>query len=312
MKSRPLNLRLLREVIFERDQWNIGVIDAPIETLLQPDVRPRIRWLPRPRSATFIADPFGVTVGGNSYLFYEFFDYREYRGRVFGARLAEDGTTTGEVELFPSATHLSYPYIFTWDGEIYCIPEMGQTRKVVLYKARRLPGEWREVGVLLDGVSAIDSTVFRHDGRWWLFHTDRELDGRTDLFAWHAASLNGPWTPHAETPVKRDIRSARPAGTPFVHNGQLYRPAQDHSRTYGGRVVFNRVDELSPRHFSETPQAFLDPERDGAYPDGVHTVSAMGNRTLVDGKRVGFLWWGLLGTIRKYLGRREVGGYGQA
>ena len=40
--------------------------------------------------------------------------------------------------------------------------------------------------------------------------------------------------------VKTDVRSARPAGTPFVYQGELYRPAQDCSRTYGGSIVIHR------------------------------------------------------------------------
>ncbi len=45
--------------------------------------------------------------------------------------------------------------------------------------------------------------------------------------------LEGPWEPHRRNPVKCDVRGSRPAGTPFVHGGELYRPAQDGSKRYG-------------------------------------------------------------------------------
>jgi hypothetical protein len=85
--------------------------------------------------------------------------------------------------------------------------------------------------------------------------------------------------------VKTDVRSSRPAGTPFVHEGSLYRPAQDCSRTYGGRIALNRIVTLTSEDFLEEPVALIEPVRSSRYPDGVHTVSAFGEHTLVDGKR---------------------------
>ena len=55
-------------------------------------------------------------------------------------------------------------------------------------------------------------------------------------------------------------RSARPAGPIFAHEGRLYRPAQDCSRTYGGAVVIHRIEALTPEIFREVAVARLDPE----------------------------------------------------
>jgi hypothetical protein len=104
------------------------------------------------------------------------------------------------------------------------------------------------------------------------------------LHAWHAPDLFGPWVPHAGNPVKTDVRSSRPAGRPFVHRGQLYRPAQDCSRTYGGAVTINRVVRLSPTAFEEETIAVVEPYVDSPYPYGVHTLSTAGEYTVIDGK----------------------------
>jgi len=68
----------------------------------------------------------------------------------------------------------------------------------------------------------------------------------------------------------------------------LYRPAQDCSRTYGGRVIINRVLTLTPLAFRETQVATVEPDRTGRYPAGLHTLSQVGDITLIDGKRVVF------------------------
>jgi len=90
-------------------------------------------------------------------------------------------------------------------------------------------------------------------------------------------------------PVKCDVRSSRPGGTPFVHDGALYRPAQDSSKSYGGALTINRITSLSQDEFREEPRVHLEPFRDSPYPDGLHTLSAAGSITVLDGKRMAFL-----------------------
>jgi hypothetical protein len=108
------------------------------------------------------------------------------------------------------------------------------------------------------------------------------------LYIWHAPDLLGPWEPHAANPVKVDLGSARPAGTPFAYRGDLYRPAQDCSRTYGGRVVINRILRLTPTDFQEELIAYVEPITDSPYVAGLHTLSSFGDLTLIDGKRFTF------------------------
>src|SRR2546427_610728 len=185
--------------------------------------------------------------------------------------------------------HASYPYLVVERGEIYCIPETNASREIGLYRAIDFPTRWEKVGTLVSGVAALDPTVFRHEGRWWLTCTDREVGENMPLFVWHARNLEGPWEPHALNPVKADIRSSRPAGTPFVDGGILYRPAQDCSRMYGGGIVINRVVRLTPTEFMEEPAATIEPFSESPFPDGIHTLSGVGDITLIDSKRHRFV-----------------------
>jgi hypothetical protein len=91
--------------------------------------------------------------------------------------------------------------------------------------------------------------------------------------------------PHATNPVLMDVCCARPAGTPFLHEGQLYRPAQDCSTGYGKAVVIRRVTHLSPTRFREVTAAVVKPDPGSAFPDGLHTLSAAEHQTLLDAKR---------------------------
>jgi hypothetical protein len=105
--------------------------------------------------------------------------------------------------------------------------------------------------------------------------------------------------------VKTDVRTARPAGTPFVVDGRLYRPAQDCSDEYGGAVVLNEVELITPNGYHERAVKVLRPGRGWAYERGLHTVSAFGDHLLVDAKRRVFVPRATLFELQARLRRRS-------
>ncbi len=165
-------------------------------------------------------------------------------------------------------------------------PESCALGRVQLFRAVEFPHRWVPDSVLLEGFAGADASVIRYRGRWWMFTGNHADQDEAKLFIFHSEELRGPWTPHARNPVKCDLRSSRPAGTAFIgQEGPLYRPAQDGSRVYGGAMTINRVIRLTPDEFEEEVAARLQPDPAGPCPDGMHTLSAVGNLTLVDGKR---------------------------
>lgn len=268
-----------------RAEWNIGIVHEPADCFLQPDHHPSVDWLPALSKDGFIADPFSIEKDGRIHLFFEEYDQRLGKGVI--SHIALDGGTvvSPRRRVLDLPVHLSYPYVFENDGNVYCLPETSGAREIALYQAVNFPYEWRKAAVLVDDIAAADSTVFEFGGRWWLFCTDVDAGENLRLFIWHAPELFGRWQPHAANPVKTDIRSSRPAGRPFTRDGALFRPAQDCSRTYGGGITLNRVTTLTPEAFVEEPVTVMQPDPTGDYPDGIHTLSAAGDLTFVDGKR---------------------------
>ena len=271
------------------EEWSIGVVEAPIAAFLEPTDRLEVRWLRPPGDGRFVADPFGVEFDGAAHIVYEDFDYRSSKGTIATMPATAEQAPSPPVQAIELPVHASYPYLLVDGGEIYCIPETHEAREVSLYRAIEFPIRWEESATLVKGVAALDSTVFVHDGRWWLACTDQEAGKDLHLFLWHAPALRGPWEPHPLNPVKTDVRSSRPAGTPFVHRGVLYRPAQDCSTSYGGGIVVNRVVRLTTTDFLEEFAIRIEPFVDGPFPNGIHTLSSVGDLTLIDSKRYRFI-----------------------
>ena len=267
----------------QHEDWNIGVVTAPIHTFLGTDAPPEVKWFPPNKRNLFRADPFAVVRDGVTHVFFEAFDYRINRGYIQHCTLGPDGTP-GEVEtVLDLPVHLSYPYLFRNGNRIYMLPETYQANEAALYTATDFPRGWEKTKTLIKDFPALDSTVFEFEGCWWLICTRYDDPDPFELHIWYADDLLGIWTPHSGNPVKRDVGSTRPAGTPFVHEGDLYRPAQDCSRAYGGAVVLNKVVKLTPTEFEEVPIARVEPDQKGPYRHGLHTLSSVGDFTLLDG-----------------------------
>jgi hypothetical protein len=293
--------------LFRHDQWNVGIVDRPVEHFLTANAPPEARWLAETPRAELRADPFGIARGGRRTILCEHFSYRDNRGYIVAidpdAALERHGVAAARVSIGPQPpVHLSYPFLFEDEGALLCVPESSEAREIALYEIERFPDRWSRVATLVEGRGYADATLFEHGGRWWLAASDvADKGANSELYLWHAPAPRGPWSPHPGNPVKIDVRSARPAGAPFSVDGVLYRPAQDCSTTYGARVVINRVALLTPDDFSEEAVASVDPDPRGPYPDGLHTLSALGDRTLIDGKRRVFVAPEFFRLLRHYL-----------
>ncbi len=99
--------------------------------------------------------------------------------------------------------HLSYPYVFEWDGDYYMIPETYQARSVRLYRAVAFPTTWRAVATLLHGPYYVDSSVCYYRGLWWLFTDGSQRMNNDTLRLFYSRTLTGPWHEHPRSPLVR-------------------------------------------------------------------------------------------------------------
>lgn len=302
------------------EHWRIGVIDAPLQALLAPGPMPPVRWLTSREQRGYWADPFALP-GDDAQLFAERFDERSGLGRI--ERLVLDGdrlrsigpvVTVGAdgASVRPGhGLHASFPHVFELDGERLAIAETAAARDCVLYRIDPA-GRWHSPVTLLRGVAVADPAIVRHGGRLWLAATDVDAGEHDNLNLFHAERVDGPWLPHPDNPVRTGLDGSRMAGRFFAHGDALYRPGQDCRGSYGSAVILFRVDECSPLAYRETAVRTLAPDPDGPLPHGLHTVSAWGERTLVDGKRLVLNPVAVWRKLRSRLGEPGHAAAGQA
>ena len=235
----------------------------------------------------FYADPFPIDKDGKTYLFFEDYPFDKSKGLISYVEVDESGSCTQPKVVLERAYHLSYPFTFEHEGEMYMVPESMEARRIDLYRAVDFPEVWTLEKTLIDNIPATDPTILFHGGKVWLFVSGVRSEAciNEELFLFCADSLRGEWTPHPCNPIVSDVRRARPAGRVFMNNGELIRPAQDCSHDYGRAVCFNRIEVLTETEYRESSVSMIGPEwRTGNR--GTHTFNQSETLQVVDGRRL--------------------------
>lgn len=270
---------------FRQEDWNVGYYfnTNPNE----------IHWLKPPKSDYF-ADPFVISNDKDTYLFFEWFSNKNGKADLAVAKKSENFEVYHKITEFPE--HRSYPYIFDYQGQIYCIPEANKTNKVSLYKFEndKLVFDCD----ILDG-RFVDTTLHHHsDGKWYLFTTP-QAQGHTHLLIFVADDLRGPYRPHFNNPVKVDCSNSRMAGKIQNIDGEWVRPAQNSTRHYGESITLNKIIQLNEYQYIEEMIKEIKPNPKWTYNKGTHTINSDGTMTVFDAKRFTFTWRGFMQQIRQ-------------
>lgn len=230
------------------------------------------------------ADPFVRYRDGAYYIFIEEALYNPKRGVISVITMDEQGNYGAPQTIIERPYHMSYPYLIHWEGEDYMIPETSQNQTIELYKCVEFPYKWAFQYNLMEGVKAVDTTLFPHDGKWWMFVNITENEGAStwdELFLFYADHpFSRRWTPHPQNPVVSDTKSARPAGKIFLQDGKIYRPSQNCARRYGYGLKLNRIIELNEQRYREEESASHEPWEERI--KGVHTYNRDHHLTLID------------------------------
>ncbi len=236
------------------------------------------------------ADPHIVEKNGVYYIFIEELMYNNGKGYISLIEMNKQGRHKAPVKVLEKDYHLSYPFVFKWENTYYMIPESEASNRIELYECTDFPYQWKHKMNLQENIKAVDSTLFFHQNKWWLFTSiaeARQLSGYkcsfdNELFLFYADDFRtNQWQAHPLNPIVTDVKNARSAGKLFIEGGKIYRPAQDCSVIYGYAINFNEVLVLSKTEYKEQKVFSITPHF-GKNIIGTHTFAQINNMTVID------------------------------
>lgn len=228
--------------------------------------------------ARCVADPFMLQAGSRWYMFFEVENQITMKGEIALATSEDALHWQYQQVVLVEPWHLSYPYVFEWEGEFFMIPESARNRKVTLYKAANFPSRWTPVTTLLEGGRFADSSIFRYSEHWWMLVDAGPNSQAPALRLYSGASLHGPWQEHPASPVREnDPHISRPGGRMLIVDGRPIRLTQDVYPEYGKRLSAFEITQLTETSYQEQPVGktpVLEPGDAAWNSNGMHHMDA--------------------------------------
>ena len=240
-----------------------------------------------PPKDRFWADPFIVYKNEKYYVFFEELIYSEKIGHISLIEIDKNGNHSKPEKILDLPFHLSYPFIFEFEKNYYFIhASISKNRASVdLFKCIEFPYQWEFYKELIPNTPLVDTTLFYHKNKWWLFACLANNDGTSlskNLVLYYNDSLiSNSWISHPQNPIISDMSKARPAGNIFNMQDRLIRPSQNCSKYYGHGLCFNEILKLTETEYEEKLIQSFEPKLNNDF-IGMHTFNRKNNLTIID------------------------------
>ncbi|WP_422798269.1 glucosamine inositolphosphorylceramide transferase family protein [Sphingobacterium sp. HJSM2_6] len=271
----------LFEKVFMADKWNIGIIEQSATNLIEQRKLKNIVWL-KEDNIDYAADPFISDINNQTTIYYEELNFWNGKGKIMMMEGVDFKSKRKVSGIIPSSIHLSYPYLFQLDKELYCIPETSNAKEVGLYNVDfSKPCLLIKNKVLLSGKEYVDSSIIFYNDKYWLFSSISE--NYNQLYIFYSSSIDGDYQEHKLNPITVEREACRGAGSLFIVDDFIYRPTQNPTKCYGGSIQINKIVVLTETEYKTDPVFEILPDK--YYDRGIHHISFSNDTIVVDGKR---------------------------
>ena len=290
--------------LFANDRLSLDDFDESHLFLRMP-----IKGLWKPKPILFRADPFLFVKGEELYLFYEL-QHGFEPAQLVMCKTNDLMCWTKPTVVLKEPFHLSFPFVFEDNGEVYMIPESEANNSIRLYKAnpdltsftfvRDLLNQEKSIGM---NCNYVDSHIYKKDGVFYLFTSYminwemmQELYFSDDL-------LNGAFQRHPSSPICISHEYGRNGGSLIDYDGKLLRVSQDCHKDYGENVSLHEITKIDKNQYEESLFVHNIYSSNPLFPDGGHQL----NMILYKGKYIfatdykekHWTWWHVLNSIIK-------------
>lgn len=204
---------------------------------------------------SYYADPFLLHKDSSTYIFCEKYSYTERKGSINLFELSENLNLVDLGTVINEGFHLSFPYVFQFENQIFMIPETKSLGQIVLYRNVEWPLKWEKFHVLIENICAVDTVIFHKNGIWWLLTSMDSANtniAQSELHIFYSQNLVGnTWKPHKNNPVVVNSYYGRNAGL-FFTNNKIIRCSQSYKDfVYGNSLNMHEIVEIDENSYVE-------------------------------------------------------------
>ena len=250
--------KILNKILSRGDQWNVAYQFTNEWKNVNSS---KLNKIPNPPNR-YLADPFVIKKGKNYYCYVEDYNRKKKKGCISVYEINKDSCKELGVALEENF-HLSYPFLFNHENELYMCPETHEANEIRLYKCTEFPLKWKFVKTLISNVSAVDTNIFFKNEKWWLMtnlSNSQIPDHASELHIFSSKNfLTDHWEPHKKNPVIFDPLTARNGGL-INELSIIYRVHQKPGfNNYGESLGISKIQELNKDNYIESNEFKLSP-----------------------------------------------------
>ena len=198
----------------------------------------------------FWADPFIFNYEADNYIFFENYDYKTAIGRISCGKIVKN-KLVDIIDVLKKDYHLSYPFIYRENEDIFLMPECSANNRLEIYKCIAFPDKWELHTTAFEGEKVVDAHFYKDQSNTkWLFVNKQEgfdfpLYSELYIYKVNSSDLKD-LEPHKNNPVIINSETARNAGAIFTYENEIYRPSQANiDGIYGRALNINKIEKLS-------------------------------------------------------------------
>ena len=185
-----------------------------------------------PISYSFLADPFGVFIGDYYYLYFEYLNYRKKKGEIHCHKYDKNLDLVDKNVLIRKDYHLSYPYPFVENNDIYILPEMVQSNgNQAIFKFHKDSISYQEK--LLNIKALLDPCLTKYNNHYYILGS---INGKKHAFM--SKKILGDYK---EIKYISHHQYNQSGGKIVNYNNNFFRPLQISNITYGEKTLFTKI-----------------------------------------------------------------------
>lgn len=266
-------------------------------------------WKSKP--ILFRADPFLFVKEDELFLFYEL-QYGFCPGQIVMIKTQDLKEWTKPIVVLREPFHLSFPFVFEDNGEVYMVPESEANNSIRLYKSnadltsfiyvRTLLRQDRSLGM---NCNYVDSHIYTKDGVYYLFTSYLKKWEMIQELYYTDDLINGVFQRHPSSPICISHEYGRNGGSLIEYNGKMLRVSQDCHKDYGDNVSLHEIVIIDKKHYEEKLYNRNVYALNPLFPDGGHQLNILYFKGkyvyATDYKEKHWTWCHLLNSIKKKL-----------
>lgn len=262
------------------NKWNLAFVEESLDNIVRSK-RIKIHYMKGNNRKQWFADPFILDVTSDRIIcLVEELSYDTMKGRIAKIEIDRNNYKLTSIKIlldFP--THLSFPFIFRENGNIYVLPENSASGVSTIYIYNSKDDSLKPVKIIAER-PLTDATIAVYNHQAYVISTQKPAQNGNilDIYSLDLKSFR-----ISDNPIQSILFNgnyARNAGEIFKVCGKYYRPAQDCNGGYGKGVILQEM--------TKTPEGFRFENYCSFYSDswtynmGYHTFNSYKDITVID------------------------------